>query len=308
MISNYILIIALALITTGISNYSIAADGADIVLTKEQKAAIERLSEDQAQKELIEITPNDIIEFNEAKKILDQTKKLFLKPPKINPPKLLRIDPRAKRSNKIVGSRVINVYQNQITTITIVDSQGEPWPLKTKPSVGSSVYTIGYAEDIPGYLTIQTGDRYVPANVPILLYDMVQPIHLQLRNDGNSLDTEVNIVVNAISRLNTTSMPVNKYEVPTLDQSGVRAFLREPPANAKLIPTIGDAHTEVWLWNDIYVVKTPHAVLNPQMPIDVQRNADESLVIYCYKEVFGGISVQNVHTGKIVNIMMANGY
>jgi hypothetical protein len=308
MIINYISILALALLSIGISGYASAEGEGDIILTAEQKEAIKKLSEEQAQEELIEITPNNIIEFNEAKRLLDQTRKFVLRPPKINPPNFIRIDPRAKRANKITGSRTINVYPNQITTVTIVDSQGEPWPLKTQPSVGSDVYKIAWSKDIPGYLTIQTGDRFVPANVPILLYDMVQPIHLQLRNDGHSLDTEVNIVVNAISRLNKTSMPVNKYEVPTLDQSGVRAFLREPPASAKLIPTIGDPHTEVWLWNDIYVVKTPHSVLNPQMPIDVQRNADESLVIYCYKEVFGGLSVQNVNTGQIINIMMANGY
>jgi hypothetical protein len=225
------------------------------------------------------------------------------------------VPPSTQRIREIVIRRDVQrvhklyVYPNQVTTLTISDSMGEPWPLRSNPIVGSDAYKVNYQEANPGFITIETQSKFVPSNLVFVLKDRLRPIQFQLISDNQILDSMVDIKINGKSPLNeiAVSRPYGGLNIPEPDGHDIAQFLGQAPKDAVQLTTVGDPNVKIWKWGRMTVLRAPYTLLNPSEPISVQSALDSDFKVYLVGKKVLLASFLNTKTSEIINVEVVGG-
>lgn len=272
-------------------------------ITPEQKAEIERRATIDALDSLY-LKSETIKKGNALKEESEKATMEILKPPKRKTVAKYRI------SMTDTEMRKIKVYPNQITTLTITDSMGVPWPLSISPMVAAESYKVSYQPTVAGLLTLETTSKFIPSSLVLALQDRLRPIQFQLESDNESLDYTVEITIEGKSPLNTirATPPFSGFEVLAHDSSGVSVFLNHPPEDAEKLPTIGDSRVAVWRWQGMHVIRAPYVLIDPSNPVDVQAQMDTKDKVYLVKDKLDVIAFLNEIQGDVINVQVVGGY
>lgn len=300
-VSKYMILRALLLILIS-TTYSFANDSSSYLST-EQKNELNRRSAMDALKDLY-VDPNLVREGRRLKENQDQAILEVLVPPKLQTVKDIKITRNRRKIDKVF------VYPNQITSFTITDSMGEPWPLKAEPIVASDTYSVSYSPESPGFFTLETKKKFVPSSLVLPLEGRLRPLQFQLFSDNTELNYMVDIVVEGMSPSNATPVarPFNGVRIQENDSKGVSQFLDVAPENAVRLPSIGDKDIQVWKWEGYYVIRSPYILLDPSNPIDVQGKMDSAEKVYLIKNRFLVAAFLNDKNNQIINIEIAGDY
>jgi hypothetical protein len=274
-------------------------------LTDEQRTAIKKISERRALQKTFP-TAEAVIDHAELVDDLDRAASIELTPPKriIAKPFTIQARPAAYHREKI---RTVNVYPNQITTFTFVDSMGEAWPLKANPIVASASYVVHYNAQIPGVFTLETTAKYTPSSLAVLLKGRVKPVQFQLRNNGAELNHDVPVTVKGRSPSNQVQVVTETFNIPSLNEGDAISFLRSPPDDASRLNTIGDSQTKVWAWKGKCVIKTPHEVKDSGSPISVQSEPDNIDKIWVFESLSTVVPLMVIENGEFVRVQIISG-
>lgn len=246
-----------------------------VMLTPEQEIELNQRAASEALRS-VGMAPSLIRPANRRLEEIDKARYEILKPPSVQRVNKIRVGETNRDMHRI------NVYPNQATTITIVDSMGEPWPLSANPIIASDTYVVSYNAALPGFLTIETKAKHVPSSLVLALKDRLRPLQFQLRSNNTALDYAVEITIEGRSPLNSTraSRPYGGMAIPSLDSRSLGQFLIEPPREARQVRIIGHSLVEAWQWNGLLIVKSPFQLVDPANPIRVERGMDSSETIY----------------------------
>ena len=218
--------------------------------------------------------------------------------------------PTSKSVKKVYVSRTdremynIHVYPNQVTTLTITDSMGEPWPLEAAPIVPSNAYQISYTPNAPGFATIETSAKFVPTSAVLKLKDRLIPIQLQLISDNRHLHYSVHITVEGKSPLNAIkpSRPYGGLDVGGHDDFDLARFIAEPPEEAQRLQVFGSKEIAAWSWNGMTVFRSPYALINPTKIIQEYTPPDFEETLYLVEQQDAIATFLNQVTGDVINV------
>lgn len=295
MITKYSWIVIMLVLSSGAFSQDYLSEEQDKELNRRASIkALENLFGD----------PDMIRKSNQMKEEVDKAQMEALMPPRFQNAPVIRV----KRADDAKIHKIF-VYPNQITTITITDSMGQPWPLSGKPIVASDAYSAVYDDKIPGLLTLETKSKFVPASMVLTLKGRLRPLQFQLYSDNETLDYAVDVKISGKSPLNNlvAKAPFDGLTIPEHNASGVSQFLDMPPEDARRLSTLGSQAVSVWKWRDQLVIRAPYQLLEPANPIDTQSRIDSSERVYLLHSKVDVAAFLNEETGAIVNVQVVGG-
>ena len=230
-----------------------------------------RKSFDRAEHGLLPLTTEQIREFMRQ---LEATQRAS-QPPSSGPPKpevkltTLSLDPG-------VDPPQVNLAAGYVTTITIVDATGEPWPI-ADVGVGGN-FEVSPTQAGSHVVRVMPLTRITTGNISILLKDLSTPIILRLASGGPTVDMRYDARVPKLG----PNAKIPLIGRPRLESGGETIMLvldNAPPTGAKRMKVNGvDARTMAWMLDSHVYVRTPLTLLSPAW--DASVSSADGMTVY----------------------------
>lgn len=227
---------------------------------------------DRAEKGLLPLTPEQIRDFMRR---LEITQKAAV-PPSGGPPKgevkfiTLSLDPGVEPPQ-------INLAAGYVTTITLVDATGEPWPILDVGVGGNFEVTPTKSSD-SHVVRVMPLSRAGVGNLSILLKELPTPIIFRLASGGPSVDMRYDARIPKLG----PGAKVPLISRPRLEAGSENIMLlldNVPPSGAKRMKVSGvDARTMAWLLDQHVYVRTPLTLLSPAW--DASVSSADGMTVY----------------------------
>jgi intracellular multiplication protein IcmK len=232
-----------------------AETGADAELHKKEQEHIAK-SYDKAATGLIPLSPEQIRDFM---KRLQQTQNAAQIPYE-GPPKgqtriqTISLDPGVEPPQ-------INLNSGFVTTITMVDVTGEPWPI-LDVGVGGN-FEVSPTQGGTHVVRIMPLTRVGEGDLSILLKDLPTPVIFRLASGGPNVDMRYDA---RIAKLGPGAKPqiISRPRLEAGDETLTMLLENAPPDTAKRLKIAGlDARSKAWAVSDKVYVRTPLTLLSP---------------------------------------------
>jgi len=184
---------------------------------------------------------------------------------------------------------IVKMVPNYITTISIFDSTGQPWPIQTTPPSGNDgFFTIQRPEVPPGNtLTVSARTDYANTNVVAIIKDQSIPINIQLSTVDPELaetkewKTDSRILLQLDQRGPNASMPVIGEPILNTVSGPMFAFIDGvPPIDAVKLATAPELPgLDVWLYEEKLYIRSINPLQWPSIE-DIAPGAGGKLKVY----------------------------
>jgi intracellular multiplication protein IcmK len=235
---------------------------------KEQEHNVK--SYDKASTGLLPLNPDQIRDFMRR---LEQTQDAAL-PPSSGPPRgetriaTLSLDPG-------VDPPQVNLASGYVTTITIVDATGEPWPI-LDVGVGGN-FEVSPTQAGTHVVRVMPLTRVGMGDLSVMLKDCPTPIIFRLSAGGPTVDLRYDA---RIGKLGPGAKPqiIARPRLEAGDETLTLILENAPPNSAKRLKVGGlDARTKAWSIGDKVYVRTPLTLLSPAWNAS-EASADGTMV------------------------------
>ncbi len=155
----------------------------------------------------------------------------------------------------------IQLNAGYVTTVTIVDVTGEPWPI-LDVGVGGN-FEVSPTQSGTHVVRLMPLTRVAAGNLSVLLKDLPTPVIFRLAAGGPTVDLRYDA---RIGKFGPGAKPqiVNRSRPEAGDETLALILENAPPAAAKRIKVAGlDARTKAWGLNDKVYLRTPLTLLSP---------------------------------------------
>ncbi|MFA4994478.1 MAG: DotH/IcmK family type IV secretion protein [Bdellovibrionales bacterium] len=211
---------------------------------------------DRAASGLMPLSPDQIREFM---KKLQKTQDASIMPYEGTPKGLTRIatislDPGVEPPQ-------VNLNSGFVTTITLVDATGEPWPI-LDVGVGGN-FEVSPTPAGTHVVRIMPLTRVGVGDLSILLKDLPTPVILRLSSGGPTVDLRYDA---RIGRLGPGAKPqiINRPRLVAGDETLTLILENAAPGTAKRLKIGGlDSRSSAWAIGDKAYVRTPLTLLSP---------------------------------------------
>ncbi|NDE90326.1 MAG: hypothetical protein EB059_04195 [Alphaproteobacteria bacterium] len=156
----------------------------------------------------------------------------------------------------------INISSGYVTTITILDATGEPWPIMDLGIGGNfEVSKTGGGNHV---IRVMPLTRFGYGNLSVLLQDLSTPIIFKLASGGATVDYRFDARIPRMGPNAKLSLIDRKTKVQA-GSAEIMSFLdNAPPPEAKRMRINGaDSRTMAWLVDRRMFVRTPLTMLSP---------------------------------------------
>jgi intracellular multiplication protein IcmK len=173
----------------------------------------------------------------------------------------------------------VNVSAGYVTTITILDATGQPWPIMDMGIGGNfEVSKTGAGGGGAHVVRIMPLTRFGYGNLSVLLQDLSTPIIFKLAACGTTVDYRFDA---RVPRLGPNAK-LALIERKQLEAGSplLMSFLDDsPPPDAKRVRLSGaDARTKAWNVNERMFVRTPLTMLSPSW--DASVSSSDGTTVY----------------------------
>jgi intracellular multiplication protein IcmK len=214
------------------------------------------LSYDKAATGLIPLSPDQIRDFM---KRLQQTQTAAQMPYEGTPKGETRITTISLDPG--VEPPQINLDSGFVTTISLVDVTGEPWPI-LDVGVGGS-FEVSPTQAGTHVVRIMPLTRVGTGDLSILLKDLPTPVIFRLSSGGPTVDLRYDA---RIAKMGPNAKPpiISRPRLQAGDETLTMLLENAPPNGAKRVKIGGlDARTKGWAIGDKVYVRTPLSLLSP---------------------------------------------
>lgn len=224
----------------------------------DQKAKLEEQSFNMALKQLMPLKPEQIRKVMEQFRITrEATETPIVEPEPRMEVVTASLDPGA-------APVVIKGAPNSVTTVSILDATGMPWPIMDMTYIGP--FTIITPEDGGHMLRIVPRSSHGTGNVSMRLVDMISPIMLRLQTGLDWVHYRLDIRIPKAGPLAKT--PIIEYgglkAVAGKDQILVSVLEGTAPPDAEKMTVQGaDGRTSAWNAGGRTYLRTPLTLLSP---------------------------------------------
>lgn len=217
-----------------------------------------RKSYDRASSGLLPLSPDQVRTFMQR---LEATQ-FAAQPPVAGTPKgevkvvALSLDPGGEPPS-------VNLAAGYVTTISIVDQTGEPWPILDVGVGGNFEVTPTQAGS--HVVRIVPLTRVGTGNLSILLKDLATPVIFRLSAGGPSFHMRFDARVPKLGPNARTPLIEHRHAGPVAGDATISMILENaPPKGAKRLKVGGvDSRTMAWQIEDKVYVRTPLTLLSP---------------------------------------------
>ncbi|MDX2027375.1 MAG: DotH/IcmK family type IV secretion protein [Alphaproteobacteria bacterium] len=243
----------------------IAAQAEQAALQAQAKAEADQSKRDQehiqksyerAVNGMFPLTPEQIRGFMQKLETFQEA----AQPPSSGPPKgevrvkTLSLDPG-------VDPPQIELAAGYVTTITIVDSTGAPWPI-TDVGVGGN-FEVSPTPAGTHVIRLVPLTRIGMGNMSVLLKDLTTPVIFRLSAGGPSVDLRYDARIPKYGP-NAKIPLISRPKISAGDNDIMMVLENIPPKDAKRMKISGlDARTMAWMLNNRVFVRTPLTLLSP---------------------------------------------
>jgi intracellular multiplication protein IcmK len=224
----------------------------------EQKREKEHVikSFDRASSGLLPLTPDQIRDFMHRVEITQEASV----PPSSGPPKgkvsvnTLSLDPGIEPPQ-------VNLAAGYVTTITVVDATGEPWPIMDV-GVGGN-FEVTPTQSGSHVVRLMPLSRYGTGNLSVLLKDLPTPVIFRLNVGDHTVDMRYDARIPKLGP-NAKIPLIERPRLEAGDRDIIMILDNAPPSDAKRMKISGlDARTMAWSLNNKVFVRTPLTLLSP---------------------------------------------
>lgn len=227
---------------------------------------------DRASSGLLPLSGEQIHDFMRK---LEATQKAA-QPPSSGPPKgevklmTLSLDPG-------VDPPQVNLAAGYITTITMVDATGEPWPIMDV-GVGGNFEVTPTQAGAQHVVRIMPLTRVGTGNLSVLLKDLPTPVIFRLAAGGPTVDMRYDARIAKPGP--SAKIPlINRQRLEAGDETIMLMLDNAPPKGAKRMKISGvDARTMAWMLNNHVYVRTPLTLLSPAW--DASVSSADGMTVY----------------------------
>ncbi|MDD3370496.1 MAG: DotH/IcmK family type IV secretion protein [Alphaproteobacteria bacterium] len=213
-------------------------------------------SYDRASTGLLPLSPAQIRDFMQR---LERVQEASIMPYAGTPKGVTRLTPVSLDPG--VSPPQINLNPGFVTTVTVVDSSGEPWPILDVGIGGNFEVTPTSAGS--HVVRIMPLTRVGVGNLSIMLKDLPTPVIFRLASGGPSVDLRYDARIDR-SGPNAKPQIVDRSHPQAGDATLARFLDTTPPSGAKRIKVGGlDSRTKAWEVGDKVYVRTPLTLLSP---------------------------------------------
>ncbi len=205
---------------------------------------------------LLPLSPDQIHDFM---KKLEQTQDAS-QPPSSGPPKgqvriaTLSLDPG-------VDPPQINLAAGYVTTINMVDSSGQPWPI-LDVGVGGN-FEVSPTQAGAHIVRVMPLSRVGSGDLSVLLKDLPTPVIFRLSAGGPNVDLRYDARIGKMGP-NGKAPLIDRPRIEAGNESMMQILENAPPNAAKRIKVSGlDARTMAWSLDSHTYVRTPLQLLSP---------------------------------------------
>ncbi len=221
---------------------------------REQEHVIQ--SYERASSGLLPLSPDQIHDFMRK---LETTQEATV-PPSGGPPKgqvrltTLSLDPGVEPPQ-------INLDPGYVTTITIVDATGAPWPIMDVGTGGN--FEVSPTQNGTHVVRVMPMTRFGVGNMTILLKDLSTPVIFRLVTGGPNVDMRYDARIPKLGP-NAKIPLIDRPKLEAGDKDIIMFLDNAPPSSAKRMKISGlDARTMAWYMDDKVFVRTPLTLLSP---------------------------------------------
>ncbi len=219
--------------------------------------------------------PMSPAQIREVMRRMSESQKAASPPPDPDPKAEVKVENISLEPG--VAPPTIRVAVGYVTTMTVTDSTGEPWPVEH--------IVVGGNFSIPGPTTghivrIIPQTRYGKGNLSVTLQGLSTPLTFKIEAGKDTVYYRYDVRVPAAGPAATTPiLGKNMYtDVAGKDDAEIAVLSGLPPKNAKQLEIAGtDKRTKVWLINAKYYVRTPLTLLSPAWDSSI-KSADGTTV------------------------------
>ncbi len=213
---------------------------------------------DRAASGLMPLSPDQIRDFM---KRLQQTQDASLPPYEGTPKGLTRISTVSLDPG--VEPPLVNLNPGFVTTITIVDATGEPWPILDVGVGGNFEVTPTSAVGGTHVVRIMPLTRVGVGDLSVLLKDLPTPVIFRLSSGGPSVDLRYDA---RIGKMGPGAKPqiISRPRLTAGDETLTLILENAAPGSAKRLKISGlDSRSKAWGLGDKVYVRTPLTLLSP---------------------------------------------
>jgi len=156
---------------------------------------------------------------------------------------------------------VINLSSGYVTTITIVDATGEPWPI-LDVGIGGN-FEVSPTPAGTHVVRIMPLTRVAAGDLSIILKNLPTPVIFSLSAGGPSVDLRYDA---HIGKFGPSAKPqiVANYRPEAGDETMAMILENAPPSGSKRLKIGGlDARTKAWAVDDKVYIRSPLTLLSP---------------------------------------------
>ncbi len=221
-----------------------------------QDAEHNRKSFGKAENGLLPLSPEQIRDFMRR---LEQTQEASQPPTTGAPHGQVRISTISLDPG--VEPPQVNLAAGYVTTITMVDSTGEPWPI-LDVGVGGN-FEVSPTQAGSHVVRVMPLTRYGAGNLSVLLKDLPTPVIFRLSSGGPSVDLRYDARIGRLGPGARTPL-INRPRLSAGDSMITSILENSPPKEAKRLKVSGlDARTMAWGLGEKVYVRTPLTLLSP---------------------------------------------
>lgn len=204
--------------------------------------------------------PLDPNEVRQTKKALDAVQQAKVAPvtgkypDPLSESLIINLEPGAKPN-------LIKTSKGYKTSVSFFDGTGAPWPI-TDYGVGANNAFKVVGTSASNTLTVFVTQSYVQSNLQVTLDGMTRPISFTLRDNADAVHYAVSATVPGLGP-NAKDVIAN-VQIPSINDRELLSFLDNvPPADARVVPIVGDRRTKVWLWQGKQIVRSALHLTSP---------------------------------------------
>lgn len=227
---------------------------------------------DRASSGLLPLSGDQIRAFM---KRLEATQK-SAQPPSGGPPKgevkltTLSLDPG-------VDPPQINLAAGYVTTITMLDATGEPWPIMDV-GVGGNFEVTPTQAGAQHVVRVMPLTRVGTGNLSVLLKDLPTPVIFRLAAGGPTVDMRYDARIPKPGP-GAKAPLINRQRLEAGDEIIMLILDNAPPKGARRMKVSGvDARTMVWMLDNHVYVRTPLSLLSPAW--DASVSSADGMTVY----------------------------
>ena len=220
------------------------------------------------------LLPLSTEQIREYMRRLETTQKSS-QPPSSGPPKpqvkltTLSLDPG-------VDPPIINLVAGYVTTITIVDATGEPWPI-ADIGVGGN-FEVTPTSSGSHVIRVMPLTRFTTGNMSVLLKDLSTPVIFRLASGNGPVDLRYDARVPKLGP-NAKAPLINRPHLEAGDENIMLILDNAPPGAAKRMRVNGvDTRTMAWMLDSHVYVRTPLTLLSPAW--DASVSSGDGMTVY----------------------------